>query len=104
MIMLKQLVENELHEDEMSNNFVMTMKIFLQYVDGNLKELRSEEDRVIARVKEITEYFHGDVSKEDNPLRIFVIVRDFMGMLDHVCKELRKSKGSRTPNPLAPFR
>jgi hypothetical protein len=104
MIMLKQLVENELHEDEMSHNFVMTMKIFLQYVDGNLKELRGEEDRVIARVKEITEYFHGDVSKEDNPLRIFVIVRDFMGMLDHVCKELRKSKGSRTPNPLAPFR
>ncbi|WJX13253.1 hypothetical protein P8452_03658 [Trifolium repens] len=104
MIMLKQLVENELHEDEMSHNFVMTMKIFLQYVDGNLKELRGEEDRVIARVKEITEYFHGDVSKEDNPLRIFVIVRDFMGMLDHVCKELRKSKCSRTPNPLAPFR
>ncbi|PNX92799.1 formin-like protein 11-like [Trifolium pratense] len=104
MIMMKQLVENELHEDEMSHNFVMTMKIFLQYVDGNLKELRGEEDRVIARVKEITEYFHGDVSKEDNPLRIFVIVRDFMGMLDNVCKELRKSKGSRTPNPLAPFR
>ncbi|CAI8603474.1 unnamed protein product [Vicia faba] len=104
MVRLKQLVENELHEDEMSHNFVVTMKVFLQYVDGNLKELRGEEDGVIALVKEITEYFHGDVSKEDNPLRIFVIVRDFMGMLDNVCKELRKSKGSRTPNPLAPFR
>ncbi|CAK8572475.1 unnamed protein product [Lathyrus sativus] len=104
MVRLKQLVENELHEDEMSRNFVMTMKVFLQYVDGKLKELRGEEDGVIERVKEITEYFHGDVSKEDNPLRIFVIVRDFMGMLDNVCKELRKSKASRTPNPLAPFR
>lgn len=88
----------------MSHNFVMSMKLFLKYVNGNLKELQGDEDRVIARVKEITEYFHGDVSKEDNPLRIFVIVRDFMGMLDNVCKELRRSKGSRTPNPLAPFR
>ncbi|KEH16781.1 formin-like 2 domain protein [Medicago truncatula] len=82
----------------------MSTKLFLQYVDGNLKKLRGDEDRVITRVKEIKEYFHGDVSKEDNPLRIFVIVRDFMGMLDNVCKELRRSKTPRTPNPLAPFR
>jgi len=38
----------------MSHNFVMTMKLFLQYVDENLKELRGDKDRVIARAKEIT--------------------------------------------------
>ena len=99
---LQHLVDKELHKDERSMNFVQCMKSFLNYADGNLKELRGDEDRVLARVKEITEYFHGDVSKEDgNPLRIFVIVRDFLGMLDNVCKELRRSKAPRSPNPLA---
>ena len=58
--------------NERSMNFVQCMKSFLNYADGNLKELRGDEDIVLARVKEITEYFHGDViSKEDaNPLRI----------------------------------
>ncbi|KAK7392025.1 hypothetical protein VNO78_20451 [Psophocarpus tetragonolobus] len=99
---LQHLVEKELHKDERSTNFVQCMKSFLNYADGNLKELRGDEDRVLSRVKEITEYFHGDVSKEDaNPLRIFVIVRDFLGMLDNVCKELRRSKAPRSPNPLA---
>lgn len=107
MARLKHLVEKELHGDENSHEFVQCTRLFLNYVDGNLKELQEDEDRVLARVKEITEYFHGDgvISKEDaNPLRIFVIVRDFLGMLDNVCKELRRSKASRSPNPLAPFR
>ncbi|CAI0551195.1 unnamed protein product [Linum tenue] len=82
------------------------MSAFLKYAGSNLKEVKEEEDRVIALVREITEYFHGNhVSKDEaNPLRIFVIVRDFLGMLDHVCKELRSSKMAYSPNPLAPFR
>ncbi|KAI4301769.1 hypothetical protein L6164_035016 [Bauhinia variegata] len=99
---LEHLVQNE---DEKGDNFVSSIKSFLNYAGKVLKELQGDEDRVLARVKEITEYFHGDVSKEDgNPLRIFVIVRDFLGMLDNVCKELRRSKVPRSPNPLAPFR
>ncbi|KAF7805097.1 formin-like protein 11 [Senna tora] len=101
---LRNLVQ-ELHTDENSDKFVDSMKVFLNYADRNLRNLQGDEDRVLARVKEITEYFHGDVSKEDaNPLRIFVIVRDFLGMLDNVCKELRRSKVPRSPTPLAPFR
>ncbi|XP_027367699.1 formin-like protein 11 [Abrus precatorius] len=105
MAKLQHLLDKELHKDERSINFVHSLKSFLNYADGNLRELQGDEERVLARVKEITEYFHGDVSKEDaNPLRIFVIVRDFLGMLDNVCKELRRSKTPRSPNPLAPFR
>ncbi|CAL0316568.1 unnamed protein product [Lupinus luteus] len=104
MVKLQCLVEKDLCNGEESENFVNSIKCFLSYADRNLRELQGDEDRVIERVKEITEYFHGDVSKEDNPLRIFVIVRDFLGMLDNVCKELRRSKAPNSPNPLAPFR
>lgn len=105
MAKLKHLVLRDLWVDETNGNFVNSMRSFLNSAEKKLKELQGDEDGVLTHVKEITEYFHGDVSKEEaNPLRIFVIVRDFLGMLDHVCKELRSSKASRNPNPLAPFR
>ncbi|XP_062001890.1 formin-like protein 11 isoform X1 [Rosa rugosa] len=105
MTKLKHLINEELAMDEKSGNLVSSMKSFISYAEKSLKELQGDENRVLSHVKEITEYFHGNVSKEEaNPLRIFVIVRDFLGMLDHVCKELRSSKASRSPNPLAPFR
>lgn len=91
--------------EERNNGFVKSMRSFIKEAEVKLKELQEDENRVMVHVREITEYFHGDVSKdESNPLRIFVIVRDFMSMLDHVCKELRSSKAHRSPNPLAPFR
>ncbi|XWS58162.1 hypothetical protein CRYUN_Cryun08bG0011300 [Craigia yunnanensis] len=103
---LQHLVREELSTDEKSRNFVRSMNSFLNYAEKNLKELQDDEHRVLLHVREITEYFHGDVSKLDeaNPLRIFVIVRDFLGMLDHVCKELRSLKVPSSPSPLAPFR
>ncbi|GAV83939.1 FH2 domain-containing protein [Cephalotus follicularis] len=104
MAKLQHLVHKDLC-DEKSVNFVHSMKPFMIYADKSLKELQQDESRVLLHVREITEYFHGDVSKEEaNPLRIFVIVRDFLGMLDHVCKELRSFKVPSSPNPLAPFR
>ncbi|KAJ7977946.1 Formin-like protein [Quillaja saponaria] len=69
---LHRLIYKELHMDEKSGEFVNTMKSFLNYADKNLKDLQEDEDRVLSRVKEITEYFHGDVSKEEaNPLPNF---------------------------------
>ena len=89
---LQHLVQKDLGMDEQNGNFVNSMRSFINYAEKILKDLQGEEDKVLTHVKEITEYFHGDVSKhEDNPLRIFVIVREFLGMLDHVCKELRSS-------------
>ncbi|WCJ43112.1 Formin-like protein 11 [Euphorbia peplus] len=105
MAKLQNLVFKDLKTDERSGNFVQTMKVFIKYAEKNLKELQEDENKVLLHVREITEYFHGNVSKEEaNPLRIFVIVRDFLGMLDHVCKELRNMKVPNSPSPLAPFR
>ncbi|WOH04601.1 hypothetical protein DCAR_0624012 [Daucus carota subsp. sativus] len=105
MTKLQHLVNKDLTEEEKSSKFVQVMRSFLNCAEKNLKELQVDESRVFLHVREITEYFHGNVSKDEaNPLRIFVIVRDFLGMLDHVCKELRSFKVPSSPNPLAPFR
>lgn len=104
MTKVKQLVNSDLL-DERGGSFVKSMGFFLGHAEKNLRELKEEEDRVSLRVREITEYFHGNLSKDEaNPLRIFVIVRDFLGMLGQVCKELRSFKVTSCPNPLAPFR
>ncbi|KAL2661301.1 hypothetical protein AAZV13_03G194200 [Glycine max] len=96
---MQNLVKGLLCEDEKSESFVISMKWFLNYAERKVQDLQGCEGRVMARVKEITEYFHGDESKEEsNPLRIFVIVRDFLEMVDNVCNELKRSstKSPRT--------
>ncbi|XP_023530231.1 formin-like protein 11 [Cucurbita pepo subsp. pepo] len=90
MAKLQELVLKGLCGDERSGNFVSAMKGFLSYVKKTMELVRKDEEGVMGSVREITEYFHGNVSKEEtNPLRIFVIVRDFLGMLDNVCKSFK---------------
>nr|GEX87707.1 formin-like protein 11 [Tanacetum cinerariifolium] len=104
MSRLRTLVDNHLLMEEKSCSFVESMKSFLTTAQKHLKELEEDERKSLDLVKEITEYFHGNMSKDEvNPLRIFVIVRDFLAMLDLVCRELRRSKCCGHPNPLAPF-
>ncbi|XP_073274646.1 formin-like protein 11 [Primulina huaijiensis] len=101
---LQQLVQKDMIMEETKGNFVISMRSFLKYAKTKVKEVQQDENRVSLHVKEITEYFHGNVSKDElNPLRIFVIVRDFLCTLDNVCKELRSSKTPRGPNPLSVF-
>ncbi|XP_022895962.1 formin-like protein 11 [Olea europaea var. sylvestris] len=105
MSKLQHLVNKIIKMEDENGNFVKSMRSFLNYGETKLKELQEDENGVLLHVRQMTEYFHGDVSKdESNPLRIFVIVRDFLNMLDNVCKELRSSKATRSPNPLASFR
>ncbi|KAL6532017.1 Formin-like protein 11 [Orobanche gracilis] len=101
---LQDLVQRDMMiMEEGEGSFFTSMRSFLDYAEKKLKELQEDENIVLLRVREITEYFHGDVSKdESNPLQIFVIVRDFLSMLDNVCKELRSSKTPCSPNLLLP--
>lgn len=90
---LKQLIQSDSSVDEMNLTFLQSMKVFMQTVENVIEELKNEENEVLIHVRQITEYYHGDLSKEEvNPLRIFVIVRDFLGLLDRICKELRQPK------------
>jgi hypothetical protein len=77
--------------------FFMAMQGFLKEADKEIDRVRGEEKRALGRVKDITDYFHGDAAKEEaHPLRIFMVVRDFLSMLDHVCREVGRMQQDRT--------
>uniref|UniRef100_A0A1D1YAX9 Formin-like protein n=1 Tax=Anthurium amnicola TaxID=1678845 RepID=A0A1D1YAX9_9ARAE len=103
---LRHLLQHDLEVKGLPGGFVRSMRSFSNHAATAIGELEQDEGRVFRLVREITEYYHGHVGKEEaNPLGIFVIVRDFLATLDRVCKEIRSSKGHHhSPNRGIPFR
>lgn len=84
-------------------SFFEMMRVFLKEAEEEIQRVKSEEKRVLRLVKEITGYFHGDTMKEEaHPFRIFMIVRDFLLVLDRVCREIEGMKAERS-TPGAPI-
>ncbi|PNY16475.1 formin-like protein 6-like [Trifolium pratense] len=74
---------------DMQGNFFNSTEIFLKDAEEKILEIKADEIRALYLVKEVTEYFHGDTTKEEaHPFRVFMIVRDFLNILDQVCKEV----------------
>lgn len=75
--------------DETSQKFTESMNNFVRMAEEEIMKLQAQETVALTIVKEVTEYFHGNLSKEEaHPLRIFLVVRDFIAVLDSVCKEV----------------
>ncbi|KAL0539954.1 hypothetical protein IC582_024176 [Cucumis melo] len=71
------------------SNFSDAMNKFLGKAAEEVSRIQVQEGIALAKVKEITEYFHGNLAKEEaRPLRIFMVVKDFLAILDQVCKEV----------------
>ncbi|KAK4387002.1 Formin-like protein 5 [Sesamum angolense] len=87
---------NDIAED---NGFRQTLCCFLQNASSDVKWLLKEEKRITDLMKSTADYFHGNAGKDEG-LRLFTIVRDFLIILDKVCKEVKNAppKPSRGPS------
>lgn len=74
------------------DGFVRGMKGFLEECEEELKLVREEQERIMALVKRTTDYYQAGTSKlkDDHPLQLFVIVKDFLHMAERVSEDIAR--------------
>ncbi|KAI9081868.1 hypothetical protein K1719_036130 [Acacia pycnantha] len=84
-------LNGELPLRETSQKFSEAMDGFLKKGEEEIVSIQAQEKNALSSVKKLTEYFHGNSSEEEaHPFRTFTVVRDFLSILDRVCKEVGK--------------
>ncbi|CAA0833338.1 Formin-like protein 1 [Striga hermonthica] len=72
----------------MGGKFSENMTEFVKKAEVEIGNVQTKESVAFSMVKGLTEYFHGDSGNlEARPLRLFMVVRDFLVILDRVCKD-----------------
>ncbi|CAN6349411.1 unnamed protein product [Urochloa humidicola] len=80
---------------ESARRFHNSMSTFLRQAEEEILKLQSQESVSLSSVKELAEYFHGDsANDEGRMLRVFAGVREFLAMLDRICKEAGEIGGN----------
>ncbi|CAN0899891.1 Formin-like protein 5 [Linum grandiflorum] len=87
----RDFLNKEMKDIDEDSGFHEVLKSFVQSSEGEVMSLLEEEKRITALVKSTGDYFHGN-SGRDEGLRLFTIVRDFLVILDKVCKEVGEAQ------------
>ncbi|KAI4325098.1 hypothetical protein MLD38_030523 [Melastoma candidum] len=99
----KEFLNSELKGVE-ECKFCDCLESFVDDMEYKVTSLQEEEKRMLALVESTAAYFHGSAGKSEG-FRLFAIIRDFLIMLDKVCKEIKESgtkDNSRTARKESP--
>ncbi|KAE8667029.1 Formin-like protein 5 [Hibiscus syriacus] len=88
LVKARDFLNSEMKNSREESGFHETLESFVQNAEVDVTSLLEEDKRIMAMVKSTGDYFHGNAHKDEG-LRLFVIVRDFLIILDKVCKEVR---------------
>ncbi|KAG4390309.1 hypothetical protein JHK82_016579 [Glycine max] len=91
LIKTRDLVNKSMKNVEEDRGFCETVKSFVQNAEADVMKLLEEEKKIVALVKSTGDYFHGNSGKDEGT-RLFIVVRDFLIMVDKVCNEVRDTK------------
>lgn len=86
-----EFLKKDMSSIEEENEFCSTLANFLKQAETDITKITEDEKRVMALVKSTGDYFHGNTGRDEG-LRPFVIVRDFLIMVDKVCKDVKISR------------
>ncbi|KAF6173949.1 hypothetical protein GIB67_039900 [Kingdonia uniflora] len=89
-------LNSEMKSLDEDTGFHRTLRSFVEHAEVDTAWLLEEEKRVVVLVKSTANYFHGNAGRDEG-LRLFVIIRDFLIMLDKACKEVKLS-GIKPPS------
>ncbi|XP_047070406.1 formin-like protein 11 [Lolium rigidum] len=74
---------------------------FVEKSQADVTSLLEEEKKIRTLVKGTVDFFHGSTGKDEG-LRLFVVVRDFLAMLDKVCREVKETSKVAAPKKTKP--
>lgn len=105
----KNFLKTEMQDVEEDDQFRDTLTSIAIQAESDIKWLIAEEKRIMDLVKSTGDYFHGK-SRRDETSHLFVVVRDFLIMLDNACKDIKKlvfpsvtpKKGASSPSTTLP--
>ncbi|KAK4482618.1 hypothetical protein RD792_009782 [Penstemon davidsonii] len=82
----------KLNKETNNTKFCEFMNEFLKKAELEIMNVQAQEGIALSMLKGLTGYFYGDSAIEEaHGVRIFVVVRDFLGILDQVCKDVGKT-------------
>ncbi|KAJ9182748.1 hypothetical protein P3X46_006706 [Hevea brasiliensis] len=91
LLKTQDFLNKDMKSLEEDSEFHEALKSFVQTAEVDVMWLLEEEKRIMALVKSTGDYFHGNAGKDEG-LRLFVIVRDFLIILDKVCKQVGEAQ------------
>ncbi|XP_020229293.1 formin-like protein 3 [Cajanus cajan] len=103
LVKIRDLVNKTMKNVEEDRGFCETVKSFVQDAEADVMKLLEEEKKITALVKSTGDYYYGNTGKDEG-IRLFVVVRDFLVMVDKVCKEVRdtQKKAAKTQKQETP--